>query len=106
VLWCCSKGDRDRDLSVAEVARGLAVICCDLCQQPTHLLEGYLSCPDPDSAEWHFVCPTCPGEFYDFAAHLFLQSPGLMARWLAHLREKEWFDPQKFYELLDRLELN
>jgi hypothetical protein len=77
---------------------------CDLCQESLPLLEGWFSCPDPHTGHWLFVCKFCPDGFYDFSAELFFQSPESIAKWIRHLSEKRWFDLQKFYQLLDRLE--
>jgi hypothetical protein len=83
-----------------------SAVTCNLCHKELNLLDGYFSCPDPDKAEWQFVCRACPDGVYDFSASRFFRSPESTVDWLAHLQEKRWFSPVKFFEFMDRLRAN
>jgi hypothetical protein len=79
---------------------------CDQCGKKLDLLKGWISCSNKDAAEWAFVCKSCPEGFYDIAASRFFRSTESMIDWLAHLKEKNWFDPRKFFEFMHRLRAN
>lgn len=79
---------------------------CDHCKKEICLFDGWLSCPDVNAPDWQFVCKDCPDGFYDIPASRFFHSAGSTIDWLAHLIEKRWFDPPKFFEFMDRLRAN
>lgn len=79
---------------------------CEICGKSLPLLEGYFSCPDMESGEWQLVCQECPDGFYDFEAKRFFKSPASTIDWLAHLQEKIWFKPKKFFDFMDRARAN
>ncbi len=76
---------------------------CDICEKGLDLLSGWFSCPEPNTGEWQFVCVDCPGEAYDFAVERFFRTPASTVDWMAHLHEKQWFRPRKFFDFIDRL---
>ena len=83
-----------------------SVVTCDCCHKKLNLLDGFFSCPDPDKAEWQFICGSCPDEFYDIQASRFFKSPEATVDWMAHLHEKRWFSPVKFFEFMDSMRTN
>jgi len=76
---------------------------CQICGRDLDLLDGFFSCSDVDAGEWQFVCADCPDSIYDFSTKCFFESPKETIGWLAHLYEKVWFKPDKFFEFMDRL---
>ena len=76
---------------------------CEICGKDLNLLAGYFSCPDVNSGEWQVTCGDCPDGFYNFSVQSFFESPKATVNWLAHLHEKRWFKPDKFFELMERL---
>lgn len=66
-------------------------------------MKGYFSCPDLEEGEWQFICTDCPDGEYNFSTLTFFESPRATVNWLAHLHEKRWFDPSKFFDFMQRL---
>ncbi len=59
---------------------------------------------DPISGEWEFICKEAPkkaGE-YNIAVAALIKTPEALCDWLAHLSEKTWFNPAKFFGFFHR----
>lgn len=57
---------------------------------------------DVHTGVWGFVSKDAPdrmGEYWIQASEL-VRSPEALVDWLAHLYEKSWFDPVKFFEFM------
>ena len=57
----------------------------------------------PSTGEWCFVCkdaPENPGD-YPIAVSDLTKSPESLVDWMAHLNEKTWFNPKKFFEFFE-----
>jgi len=76
---------------------------CEICGKDLELMNGYFACFDVEAATWQFVCSDCPDLKYDFSVARFFGSPRETIDCLAHLQEKRWFKPDKFFEFMERL---
>lgn len=54
------------------------------------------------TGEWSFQSSQAPEKMADYAIPLgdVAASPQGLVDWLAHLREKSWFDPAKFFDFM------
>ncbi len=71
------------------------------------MIEGFLVA-DPATGDWSFVgndAPERPGE-YNVPVRELLQTPEAFCDWIAHLAEKTWFRPQKFFHFFTRFREN
>ena len=67
------------------------------------LRDGFFTA-NPVSGEWRFDSSTEPkkrGE-YNISVSDLIKSPESLCDWLAHISEKNWFDPVKFFEFFRR----
>jgi len=79
---------------------------CEICGKELAFLDGYFSCSDIDNGGWQFICLNCPDGEYNFSTMAFFESPRATVNWLAHLSEKAWFKPEKFFDFMERLRAN
>lgn len=59
-------------------------------------------------ANWLFVCvdaPDNPGD-YNIEVSSLIKSPEAFIDWMAHLREKTWFNADKFFKFFTQLRAN
>lgn len=84
----------------------MTLLKCEICGCELDFLDGFFSCPDMEKGAWQFACIDCPDGFYDFYVKRFFNSPGSTIDCLAHLQEKRWFKPDKFFEFMHRLRAN
>jgi hypothetical protein len=76
---------------------------CERTGKDISLRDGFFTA-DPFTGEWSFVGKDAPeksGE-YNVAVDDLLSSPKSLVDWLAHLHEKTWFDPEKFFQFFER----
>lgn len=68
------------------------------------LAEGFLVA-DVFTGQWKFVSISAPERPSDYSVRLreLVKSPEALVDWLAHLDEKTWFDPAKFFAFFTRL---
>jgi hypothetical protein len=61
----------------------------------------YFTCQD---GKWLFVSLEAPEKLTDYHFEIadFFKSPASTIDWLAHLSEKEWFDPHDFLAMIHR----
>lgn len=67
------------------------------------LSDGWLVA-DASTGEWSFVSIDANEKAYDYHIELreLIKSPEAFVDWLAHLSEKTWFDPRKFFAFFER----
>lgn len=79
------------------------LVACEKTGKKILLLEGYFVA-DPNTGNWSFVsadAPEASGE-YDVAVTKLVKSPEALVDWMAHLNEKTWFVPQKFFDFFTK----
>ena len=59
---------------------------------------------DPFSGGWEFICEAAPEKRaeYNIPVSDLIKSPEALCDWLAHISEKTWFDPAKFFDFFTR----
>jgi len=70
---------------------------CELCQDGEAYSFSYVN------GKWVFAC-ACSSETEQYYIQFdrFFKSPGTTVDWMAHMREKVWFDPNDFFDMMDR----
>ena len=65
------------------------------------IVEGFFVSPG-HSGEWEFVSIDAPSNNdYNVPVKGLTKSPESMIDWLAHISQKTWFSPQKFFEFIE-----
>lgn len=77
---------------------------CERTGEQLLLSDGWLIA-DASTGEWSFVSTDAEDHAYDYYIELraLLKSPEALVDWLAHLNEKSWFEPRKFFAFFERL---
>ena len=59
---------------------------------------------EPGTGSWQFIAKGSPENHgdYDIAVSDLIKSPESLVDWLAHLRQKSWFDPAAFFDFFVR----
>jgi len=76
---------------------------CERTGKRIPLREGFLVA-DASTGEWLFVSTNAPERAYDYDIQVasLVKSPEALVDWLAHLNEKSWFNPKKFFSYFER----
>ena len=73
------------------------------CERTGKLIEikdGFFASPN-HSGDWEFVDRDAPSHNdYNIKVSDLTQTPEALIDWLAHLNEKTWFDPKKFFDFI------
>lgn len=76
---------------------------CERTGNAIEINKGFFTA-NPFSGDWEFICEAAPeksGE-YNIAVSDLIKSPESLCDWLAHISEKTWFKPAKFFEFFHR----
>ncbi len=76
---------------------------CERTNEQILLSDGYLVC-NASTGEWSFISIDAEGHNFDYEIQLdrIVNSPEALIDWMAHLQEKSWFNPIKFFQFFDR----
>jgi len=80
---------------------------CEKTGEKIRFVDGFLIC-NTNTGEWQFVCAEAeqnPAEYYIPVKEM-LSSDWEFIDWMAHISEKTWFDPQKWFDFFRRLRIN
>jgi hypothetical protein len=72
---------------------------CERTNTEIKLSEGFFVA-NKSSGEWSFVAKAAPEGPRDYNVQVsrLVASPAALVDWMAHLNEKAWFQPKKFFE--------
>ena len=76
---------------------------CERTGKEIPISDGFFTA-NPSTGEWEFISKGAPqksGEYNIPVADL-IKSPEALCDWLAHISEKPWFDPAKFFDFFRR----
>jgi hypothetical protein len=70
------------------------------------LIDGFIT-GNPRTGEWVFVQEAAPEELgdYNIAMKQLLRGPEELCDWMAQLRDKTWFSPEKFFDFFTRFRI-
>jgi hypothetical protein len=76
------------------------------CERTGHeilLSDGFLIA-NAATGDWSFVSLDAEEKSYDYHVAIsdFTKSPEALVDWMAHLNEKSWFSPAKFFSFFER----
>jgi hypothetical protein len=76
---------------------------CERTGETVDLADGYFV-GHFHTGEWQFNSRDAPSEMHDYnvAVMQILGSPREFCDWMAHLYQKSWFDPNKFFQFFVR----
>jgi hypothetical protein len=77
---------------------------CDRTKEDIKLANGFFVA-NPKTGEWYFLGPNAQESQDDYSVAVveLLSGPEKFVDWMAHLNEKTWFQPDKFFDFFDRL---
>jgi hypothetical protein len=76
---------------------------CERSGEQILLSDGWIVCNAP-TGEWSFVSIDANENTFDYHVELtaLVKSPEALVDWLAHIGEKTWFKPEKFFEFFKK----
>jgi len=75
---------------------------CEMCGEAKAIEFNFFLSTNGET-KCHFACGSLlEPEMYSITIERFFQSPAHTINWLAHLSEKNWFDPDNFFEMMTR----
>jgi hypothetical protein len=76
------------------------------CERTGHqiLLSDGFFVANAGTGEWSFISLDAEENSYDYhiAITALIKSPEALVDWMAHLNQKTWFKPSKFFEFFER----